>query len=78
MVSLPLDQLDLPTFVTLRGYRRQVDLLRALQAAGTPVPQPVLSRMYRGEVVYPRARSRLAAFLDLQVDELDGLVERAA
>lgn len=59
------------------GYRRQVHVLRALEAAGTPVPQPVLSGMFRGVRAYPQAHTRLAELLGLSVEQLVELVDRS-
>lgn len=69
---------DLFTWAAVCGYRGAAGLGRALEHAGTPVPQPVLSRMLRGEQVYPKARNAVAGLLGLELEELDGLVERGA
>lgn len=61
-----------------RGYRRQVNVLRELEARGTPVPQPVLSGMFRGVRAYPKAHSAVADLLDLSVDELLAIIDSSA
>lgn len=58
-----------------RGYRRQVNVLRALEDRGTNVPQPVLSGMFRGVRAYPKAHSAVADLLDLTVDQLLDLID---
>lgn len=60
------------------GYRRQVHVLRALEARGTPVPQPVLSGMFRGVRAYPKAHTALAELLDLDLEALLELIDRSA
>lgn len=53
-----------------KGYRRQVDVLRALEQRGIVIPQPVLSGLFRGTPAYPKVHNAVAELLDLSVDEL--------
>lgn len=49
----------LPQFAVLAGFVKQVDVLRACEARGFPLPQSTLSSMYRGNPEYPKARESL-------------------
>jgi hypothetical protein len=49
----------LQQFAVMAGYMKQVDVLRACEARGFPLPQTTLSSMYRGNLEYPKARESL-------------------
>lgn len=76
---LDLKKVSLPAYAALQGFRRQVDLLRAITKAKLPeVPQPVLSRMYRGEPTYPQARASVATVLEVNERELLRMIANSA
>lgn len=68
---------NLTAAAAMAGYRRQVHVLRALEARGTPVPQPVLSGMFRGTRAYPKAHTALSELLEVSVEELLELIDRS-
>lgn len=49
----------LQQYAVLAGYPKQVDVIRACEARGFPLPQSTLSSMYRGNEEYPKARESL-------------------
>lgn len=62
--------LTLRQAMVLRGFNRPVDVVRAAEAAGTPVPQPAFSAMLGGSTSYPKARAAVAAVLGCSEDRL--------
>jgi len=55
----PTTPKTLQQYAVLAGYPKQVDVLETCEARGFPIPQSVLSSMYRGNLEYPKARQAL-------------------
>lgn len=60
MPQIAESKASLRQYAVLKGYNRQVDVVRACEARGFPVPQPVVSAMYRGAQAYPKAQDAIA------------------
>lgn len=67
-------RLTLRQFMVLQGFDRPADLIAKAAELKSPVPQPAVSAMMRGDLSYPKARASVALALGIQESRLLELI----